>query len=70
MPRRSLERIALARLLVGGCVVVFGACALIEQALAEHGGGGGGIPVRIFIRSSPCDASTEIQSPPACTTPA
>lgn len=46
MPRRSLERIALARLFVGGCAVVFGACVLIEQARAEHSGGGGGIPAR------------------------
>lgn len=46
MPRRSFERIALARLFVSGCAVVFGACVLIEQAQAEHSGGGGGIPAR------------------------
>jgi hypothetical protein len=44
MPRRSFERIALTRLLVGGCAV-FGACALVQQAQAEHNGGGGGVPV-------------------------
>jgi hypothetical protein len=44
MPRRSFERIALARLFVSGCAVVFGACVLIEQAQAEHSGGG--IPAR------------------------
>jgi hypothetical protein len=41
MLRGSLERIALARLLVGGCAVLFGACALMQQAQAEHNGGGG-----------------------------
>jgi hypothetical protein len=46
MPGRSLQRIALTRLFVSGCAVVFGACVLIERAQAEHGGGGGGIPVR------------------------
>ena len=46
MPRGSFERIALARLFVSGCAVVFGACVLIEQAQAEHSGGGGGIPAR------------------------
>jgi hypothetical protein len=45
MLRGSLERIALARRLVGGCAVLFGACAMIQQAQAEHNGGGGGIPV-------------------------
>jgi hypothetical protein len=31
------ERIALTRFLVAGCVVVFGACVLIEQAQAPPG---------------------------------
>jgi len=43
MPRRS---IAPARLLVRGGAVLFGACVLMQQAQAEHSGGGGGIPVR------------------------
>jgi hypothetical protein len=46
MPRKSLERIALARLLAGGCAVLLGASVLMQQAQAEHSGGGGGIPVR------------------------
>jgi hypothetical protein len=36
MPTRKFERIALAQLLVGGCVV-FGACVMIEHAQAQPG---------------------------------
>jgi len=35
MPTRRFEQIALAQILVGGCVVVFGACVLIEHAQAQ-----------------------------------
>jgi hypothetical protein len=37
MPTRRFERIALARILVGGCAVVFNACVLIEHAQAQPG---------------------------------
>jgi hypothetical protein len=37
MPTRRFERLALARVLVGGCAVVFGACVLIEHAQAQPG---------------------------------
>jgi hypothetical protein len=37
MPTRRFERIALARILVGGCAVVFSACVLIEHAQAQPG---------------------------------
>jgi hypothetical protein len=35
MPTRRFEQIALAQILVGGCVVVLGACVLIEHAQAQ-----------------------------------
>ena len=35
MPTRRSKRMALAQLLVGGCVVVFGACVLIKYAQAQ-----------------------------------
>jgi hypothetical protein len=38
MPPRRFERIALARLLVAGCAVVFGVCVLFEHAQAQPTG--------------------------------
>jgi len=35
MPTTRFERIALARLLAGGCAVIFGACVQIEHAQAQ-----------------------------------
>jgi hypothetical protein len=75
MPRRSFERIALTRLLVGGCAV-FGACALVQQAQAEHNGGGGVyrftlrpvVPMRCPIRDT--NPTCTLHTCSACTRPA
>jgi hypothetical protein len=37
MPTRRFKRIALAQLLLSGCAVMFGVCALIERAQAQPG---------------------------------
>ena len=37
MPTRRFKRIALAQLLLSGCAVMFGVCALIEHAQAQPG---------------------------------
>jgi hypothetical protein len=53
MPMRRFGRLALARLLVGGCAVVFGACVLIKHAQAQFVNPPPPPPPPVFNPSSP-----------------
>lgn len=72
MPTRRFERMTLARLLLGGCAIVFGAWVLIEPAHAQYVPPPTPLPPPVFNPSSPYTVPQPNYTPiaPATSSPA